>query len=332
MQTTDGLTRYLKEIAAFPRITSKREAELSRTILRSRDPAKVEAATNELVQANLRLVVHCLKEFTRFVELAENGLTAMDLVAEGNIGLIKAAQGFNVEFSNSESRGKKSGSPMKFSSYACKCIKRRMLRAIKRSKFIRVPENHFSYRKKIADLESSNGGCVGDRQIRKQLGIRRRKLQRIREGMKCQTFFLEDMSLSDEGLSWREIVSNDHAVQPDNELARHDLRAFLEREMQSLKPRTRDMLAKLFLSDSRTTFADLAAEYGISKERCRQICCRGLELLRQRIEPKWGKTLGLGMSFGKADLDASEDAVSQSLVPLLRSARSSDAGAFRHVA
>jgi len=332
MKTNDVLTRYLREVATFSRVTPEREAELSRIILRSRNAAKVEAATNELVEGNLRLVVHCLKEFSRFVELAENGLSEMDLLAEGNIGLFKAAQGFNAEFDSSCADGRKHTTRMKFSSYACKCIKRRMLRAIKRSKFIRVPENHFSCRKKIAELEREHGGFVEDDMIEQRLGIRTRKLQRIREGMKCQTFLLEDMSLPDEGLAWNEIIPDENAADPDLETERRDLRRFLEREMQTLKPRTRDMLAKLFLGPSRTTFAQLATEYGISKERCRQVCCRGLELLRQRIEPKWGKALGMGLAFGAPGLPHSDTCVSEALLPLLRPVGVSERAAIRDVA
>lgn len=332
MYTDDALARYLGEIAVFPRITPEREVELSSTILKSKDAAAVEAATNELVEANLRLVVHCLKEFTRFVDLAENGLTEMDLVAEGNIGLFKAAQGFNAEFDGAAGGGPRRRAPMKFSSYACKCIKRRMLRAIKRSKFIRVPENHFACRRKITDLAAQYGGDIADATIGRRLGIRKRKLDRIREGMKCQAVLLEDMSLPEEGLDWNEIVPDKRATIPDNEAAYRDLRRFLESEMRSLKPRTRDMLQKVFLGDARVTFADLAGEYGISKERCRQICSRGLELLRQRIEPKWGKTLGLGLAFGGSDADRDEASGMESLLPLPQMVGVSDGDAFRNVA
>ena len=76
---------YIRDISSYPRITAEREAELSKIISSTRSEKKREKALAELVQANLRLVLHCLKEFSSFVTIPEVGISYMDLIAEGNI-------------------------------------------------------------------------------------------------------------------------------------------------------------------------------------------------------------------------------------------------------
>ena len=125
----DALSRYISDIRIYPRITPQREEELSRIVHGCKISREVEEAVDELVVSNLRLVVHCAKDFLHLTAQTDTGLTAMDLVAEGNVALISAAQAYDAQFGNGRET-------TRFSTYACKCIKRRMLRSIRLSRFI----------------------------------------------------------------------------------------------------------------------------------------------------------------------------------------------------
>ena len=97
-QARDTYERYLQDIASHPRISPEREVELSAIILNSDVPHEAQAAIDELIHANLLLVVHCMKEFDKFLSSPAVKITRMDLIAEGNIGLMKAAERFNAAF------------------------------------------------------------------------------------------------------------------------------------------------------------------------------------------------------------------------------------------
>jgi RNA polymerase sigma factor (sigma-70 family) len=305
----DNLNRYIQEIKQHPRITPKREKELSKMILQGKRKRQVEAAIEELVLSNLLLVVHCLKDFTRHVSSPHVTLNEMDLIAEGNIALMHAARGYNAQFKTVE--GGKTKRSVRFSTYACKCIKRRMLRAIRLSSFIHIPEYHFTCRRRMAELESIKGDVVSDREVERELGIGSEKLGMIRQGKECQTYKLEDMTMNDGATDWSDYMEDEEAVNPSEEMQRSDLRRFLLEEMEKLQPRTRTIVAKLFLSERKVTLGDLSKQFNISKERCRQICVKGLKTLRKQLMPRWGKTIGIGLGFGSHESDVPDGASPQ---------------------
>ena len=159
----DTYERYLQEITSYPRISLEREAELSQTILNTGDDEEREAAIDELIHANLRLVVHCLKEFEKFLSSPSVRLTRMDLIAEGNIGLMRAAQ----RYDSCHEKGESATMPghARFSTYACKCIQSQMRRAVKKSRFIHIPEHHFSYWSEIRALNETHGDDLSNEEI-----------------------------------------------------------------------------------------------------------------------------------------------------------------------
>ena len=85
-----------------------------------------------------------------------------------------------------------------------------------------------------------------------------------------------------------EILSS--CVPGGESMEKKDLKKCLLHEMKELPERTREMLYSMFFSDKLPTLGDLSDRFGVSKERCRQICARGLQLLRQQIEDKWTMT------------------------------------------
>ncbi|OVE75676.1 hypothetical protein BVX97_03825, partial [bacterium E08(2017)] len=143
--------RYLKDISRYPRISREREDKLCKIIASSKKDEYVEAAVDELVRANLRLVIHCVKSFTSFLRTSSTSITVMDLIAEGNLALVKAAQNFNPGYQTEEH-----SEPIRFSAYACKCIKNAMRKAFRKARFIHIPDHHYGYWKQIKELSDSH--------------------------------------------------------------------------------------------------------------------------------------------------------------------------------
>jgi RNA polymerase primary sigma factor len=293
-QARDTYERYLQDIASHPRISPEREVELSAIILNSDVPHEAQAAIDELIHANLLLVVHCMKEFDKFLSSPAVKITRMDLIAEGNIGLMKAAERFNASFTTA---GDETTPPRKkgvrFSTYACKCIKSRMRRALKLARFIHIPEHHFSYWGEMETLRQKHGEALSDDILRNQLNVSKDVLGLLKQSAQSGICMLEDLASQEtDGGGWHDFIANKGAPCPSDETGRSDLREFLVAEMRNLPPRTRHMLSMMYFNEQAPTLREISHEYGISSERCRQVCAQGLQRLRrqmasrcERIEP-----------------------------------------------
>lgn len=297
--------RYIRDVSQYPRITPEREAELSRIVMRSRSAKAVQRATDELVQSNLLLVVHCAKEFMPYLESPGTRITAMDLIAEGNIGLCNAARNFD---SGRTSDRCEAAPAIRFSTYACKSIKNAMRRALKLSRFIHIPEHHFGYWTRMRTMAEEHGGELSDRALAQDLGVGVNKLQMLRQSQESVTTLLDDLPDASGSGGWREWLEDAHAVSPRREAELHDLREYLQTEMANLPDRTQRMIGRMFLEDSGATFSDLAREHGISKERCRQLCRHGLDVLRGRLEMKMRPALGGDVAGSGADVPSRSSA------------------------
>lgn len=276
MIESDAYKRYLRDISTYPRIAPEREVELAQLIQTSRNEEQIEAALNELIQANLRLVLHCQKEFEKYNTAAR--ITPLDLIAEGNIGLMKAAQNYNPGFGCRAAEV-----PVRFSTYACKCIKSHMIRAIKKARFIHIPEHHFSYWTEIESLQREHGNLLTDADLRERMDISEEALALIKLSTRSGVCMLEDLASEESGSSWNEFIASENTLCPDEEAEQNDLRAFLLQEMDSLAPRTRQIISMLFFNEASPTLKDISAIFNISSERCRQICVQGLNRLKQQM-------------------------------------------------
>ena len=280
----DSIDHYAKKISTYARIDHKREAELSRRIRSARDSRKVEAAVEELVLANLRLVVHCLKEFRSALKSPSASLTEMDLIAEGNIALMCAARGFDAHHT---SGGGANGASICFSSYACRCIKRRMRRALRESRLIHIPERHFNYWTEIEAMRSEGGGAPSDEAILDELEISPEVLGLLRQSAQRHVCRLEDMLGDEDGEGkWEDVIADDRSICPSEMAARNDSRRLLQKELSRLPARTRHVVESLFLNDEWPTLAELAERLGISSERVRQVCADGLQRLRRQMSTR----------------------------------------------
>jgi RNA polymerase sigma-32 factor len=278
IRNVDSFETYMRDISAFPRITPEREQELSVIIQAPGiDEAVKEAAAQELVQSNLRLVVHCLKEFDQHLNSATARLSNPDLIAEGNIGLMKAAHSFQAEFGD----GNK---PVRFSTYACKCIKSHMIRAIKKSRFIHIPEHHFTYWAEIESVRKAADGDISDDAIRQQLNISEEAFTLFKQSADSRICHLEDFGSQNEDAShWAEYIADESAATPFDEIEHEDLRQYLFDAIDKLPKRTGKMLSMLYFNENTPTLKDLSILFGISSERCRQICAHGIKMLRRNL-------------------------------------------------
>ncbi|MDP6630749.1 MAG: sigma-70 family RNA polymerase sigma factor [Kiritimatiellia bacterium] len=279
LQARNAFERYLEDISQYPRISPAREAELSHVIQDGSNEEQREAAINELIHANLRLVVHCLKRFEGYLASPAVRITRMDLIAEGNVGLMKAAERFNANHDSQRGGG------IRFSTYACKCIQSQMHRAVKRSRFIHIPEHHFGYWSEMKELREEHGGDLSDEMLGRTLDVSSEVAGLLKQGAQSGTCMLEDLAAQDtEGGGWHDFIPNEAAACPAHETGCKDLRDFLCSEMEALPPRTQSMLSLLYLTDGSPTLREMASRYNISSERCRQVCMQGLNQLRNRLQ------------------------------------------------
>jgi RNA polymerase primary sigma factor len=285
LQTQNSYEIYLREISIHPRIEPEREIELSHIIQNSEDSVKTEQAVEELIHANLLLVVYCLKDFEKRLSSPSARITRMDLIAEGNIGLMKAARRFNAVYTDADDIRPVKASTVRFSTYACKCIKNRMRRALKLARFIHIPEHHFGYWSKMDALNRDHGERISDETMRRELDVSEDVMDLLKQSSGSRTCMLEDLSsYENEGGGWHDFIPNAAAICPAEETGLKDLRTFLFTEMQKLPPRTRNMLSMMYFNEHRsTTLKDLSHKYGISSERCRQVCSQGIEKLRRQM-------------------------------------------------
>jgi RNA polymerase sigma-32 factor len=276
MTESDAYNRYIRDISTYPRISPDREVELSRIIQTCGNAEQVEAAVSELIHANLRLVVHCQKEFEKYHVSVR--ITALDLIAEGNVGLMKAAQNYDTG-----ACGESTDGPVRFSTYAFKCIKSHMIRAIKKARFIHIPEHHFGYWSEIETLQRENGNVLTDADLRERMDVSEEALALIKLSANSGVCMLEDLPSEGPDSSWNEFIASENTPCPDEEAEGNDLRAFLLQEMDSLAPRTRQIISMLYFNEKSPTLKDISLMFDISSERCRQICLQGLQRLKRQM-------------------------------------------------
>ena len=280
----DAYQSYMAEMQNYKQITRDKEAELSR-IIQGDDLEAAETAVNELVESNLLLVVHCATEYRRFTDMPSCRLSKLDLIAEGNVALLDAAKHFDVDY-RLNNPDLESNEPVKFCTYACKCIKSRMRRALKKARLIRVPEYHFSYWSEISALEAEHGDEIPDSLIMENVDISPSTLKLVKESRASDVCMLEDMFDLEGSAGWADVIPSNDTISPGREVALHDMHDFLLTEMQHLPDRAQEMICSVFLSDTRASLGSLSERFGVSRERCRQVCAWGLNKMRKGIEEK----------------------------------------------
>jgi RNA polymerase primary sigma factor len=270
---TASLDKYLQEIGKVDLITADEEVELAQRI-----KAGDQVALEKLTKANLRFVVSVAKQYQN------QGLTLPDLINEGNLGLIKAAQRFD------ETRG------FKFISYAVWWIRQSILQALaEQSRIVRLPLNKIGSINKInkmyALLEQSNERPPTAEEIAKELDM---TVNDVKESMKNSGRHLSmDAPLVEgEDSNLYDVLRSGESPNPDRELIQESLRTEIERSLETLTPREADVVRLYFgLSDQHPmTLEEIGETFDLTRERVRQIKEKAIRRLKHTSRSKILKT------------------------------------------
>lgn len=265
----DGVKAYLKSIGNHPRLTAEQEQTLSKKAL-----AGDRDAVNRLVECNLLLVVSIAKRFYGC------GLPLLDLIQEGNIGLIKAAEKYDG------SKG------FRFSTYATYWVRQAISRALsEQARTIRIPANMLDLLSKVKKassiLSQELSRDPSDDEIAKYLEIDIEKVQTVMDMAQATTSL--DLSVDDEGETTLGDLLADHSIEsPIAKLIREANSAIVASVFSSLEKREAEILRMRFGIDIEKpmTLEEVGAHYGLSKERIRQLENKAIRKLRHPIRAK----------------------------------------------
>lgn len=271
----DILQMYLKDIGKTKLLKREEEEALGKDIMEG-DKHKAIKAKKKLIQANLRLVVSIAKKY------AGQGVLFMDLVQEGSLGLIKAANKFDY------SKG------FKFSTYATWWIRQTIVRAIaNNSKLIRIPVHMIDKIRSVKKVMFSLNYELGREADINEIA-ERTKLPVKQVIMVMKTIKLEPVSLDApvaENLSLEDYIPDDNYLSPEDKTQNMILKAHIEHILKELSPKERKIIINRFgiNGEEPKTLEQLGKNMGFSKERIRQIECIALKKLRTAENIKYLK-------------------------------------------
>ncbi len=263
VQIDDPVRMYLKEIGRVPLLTAEEEKDLA-----ERMAAGDEEAKNKLVEANLRLVVSIAKRYVG------KGMFFLDLIQEGNIGLMKAVDKFDYE------KG------FKFSTYATWWIRQAITRAIAdQARTIRIPVHMVETIHKVSRYSRQMLQELGREATAEEIGEKMNMpAEKVREIMKIaqDPVSLETPIGEEEDSHLGDFIPDDDAPQPSEIASATILREVIERELHTLTPREEHVIKLRFgLYDGRSrTLEEVGKEFDITRERIRQIEAKALRKLR----------------------------------------------------
>ena len=262
----DILQMYLKDVGRTKRITREQEIELGKQIKKG-DELTAQKAKKELIQANLRLVISIAKKYTG------QGLLFMDLVQEGALGLVKAAEKFDYSKN------------FKFSTYATWWIKQTIMRAIaNHSKTIRIPVHMLDKIRRLKKTKNELclklGREATDEELAEKMKISRTKLQNIQKSELKPPISLETPITDD--LTIMDYLADDSYKNPEYVLQKICLKESMEDLLAFLNKREKEILCCRFgiNNEEYMTLEKLGLKMGFSKERIRQIENESLKKLR----------------------------------------------------
>ncbi len=256
------LETYLREINETALLSAEEELELAARI----EQGDVEAR-DRMVRANLRLVVNISRGYTG------KGLGLQDLIEEGNLGLLRAVEGFDPEVGT------------RFSTYASYWIKQSIKRAlINSAKTIRIPaymvELLSKWRRATARLSEELGRTPTNEEVARVLGLPKKKLPIIRKAIRISNSTPQS-DQTESGWSLGEMVMDERLKSPDELLLDHDILRHAMELLEDLDEREATVLRLRFGLDGSepSTLKEIGAELGLTRERVRQIETEALRRL-----------------------------------------------------
>ena len=270
---TASLDKYLQEIGKVDLITAEEEVELAQRI-----KAGDQIALEKLTKANLRFVVSVAKQYQN------QGLTLPDLINEGNLGLIKAAQRFD------ETRG------FKFISYAVWWIRQSILQALaEQSRIVRLPLNKIGSINKInktyAFLEQAHERAPSAEEIAKELDM---TINDVKESLKNsgRHVSMDAPLVEGEDSNLYDVLNSGESPNPGKTLLHESLRTEIERALETLTPREADVVRLYFgLGNQHAmTLEEIGETFDLTRERVRQIKEKAIRRLKHTSRSKILKT------------------------------------------
>ncbi len=266
----DILQMYLKDIGKIRLLNSKEEKALGKTIKEGK-PTHAEIAKRKLVQANLRLVVSIAKKYIG------QGVLFMDLVQEGSLGLIKAAEKFDYSKN------------FKFSTYATWWIKQTIIRAISNnSRTIRIPvhmtDKIRKFKRMYTTLSFELGREPTDKEIAERLGMTSKQILSIKKAIIKEPISLETPVTDD--LNVGDYIEDKSYRSPENQTKNNVLKGSIGNLLSTLPERERKIVCCRFGINGEIprTLEQLGEIMGYSKERIRQLEDNALTKIRQKQE------------------------------------------------
>ncbi len=262
-QLMSNLDLYFQEVKAYQLLTREEECELARGI-----HGNDAAALHRLVKANLRFVVSIAKEYAHY------GVPLEDLINEGNLGLLKAAQRFD------ETRG------YKFISYAVWWIRQSILAALaNHSKIVRMPLNRarvLNQIKKVSgELQQRLRRKPEPEEIAAELKL---SVDEVKDTLPLMqdNFFLDDFVGNDEDSTYLDFLEDTTSAGPDAQVLEDDLHSSIHRMLGDLKEREAKVLRLYYGlgSEREMTLEEIGQIMGLTRERIRQIKEEAFEKIR----------------------------------------------------
>ena len=267
-----SLDKYLQEIGKGDLITVEEEVELAQRI-RKGD----QKALEKLTRANLRFVVSVAKQYQN------QGLSLPDLINEGNLGLIKAAEKFD------ETRG------FKFISYAVWWIRQSILQALaEQSRIVRLPLNQVGSLNKInkafSRFEQENERRPSPEELADSLDL---PAEKVADTLRVsgRHISVDAPFVEGEDNSLLDVLVNDDSPIADRTLINESLSTEVERALSTLTERERDIIKLFFgINTQEMTLEEIGEKFGLTRERVRQIKEKAIRRLRHSSRSKLLKT------------------------------------------
>ena len=269
---SEALDKYLQEIGKEEMISVEEEVELAQRI-RKGDRKALE----RLTKANLRFVVSVAKQYQN------QGLSLPDLINEGNLGLIKAAEKFD------ETRG------FKFISYAVWWIRQSILQAIaEQSRIVRLPLNQVGSVNKInkvlSKFEQENERRPSVEEISEKLDLPEEKIDEAMS-VNSRHVSVDAPFVDGEDNSLLDVLVNDDAPMADKTLVMESLKAEINNALKMLNERERNVIEAFYgINQPELTLEEIGSKYNLTRERVRQIKEKAIRRLRTCTKNKVLKT------------------------------------------
>lgn len=262
----ESLSLYFKDVSKLSMITPEEEIKLAKKIQKGDINAE-----NQLVKANLRFVISVAKQYQN------KGLDLVDLIQEGNCGLIESARRYDP------TKG------YKFISYAVWWIRQAIMKAISdQCRTVRVPMNQIANMSKINKVsekfEQENGRTPSKDELESLTDLNSKKID-LSYLSTYRSISLETPLCGEDTSSLLDVIPNENAVNCDSNLIKSDLQREVDRIITKLPPRESDIIRMYFGIDVQQMSNDeIANRFGIGTERVRQLIHSGIDRIKKRFK------------------------------------------------